>query len=191
MLVKFGKQSRVTAYLMREIMIVKVGTSQLTISSQHVAESDTIFSEYYKAKVLFEPQCLQLLKACESQFIISCVFEGFLAKLFNFKVDFHPPRTIRTPDLKEVTPFVQGNNKKRTNKDVKKEKSDLQQRWQNAIYECYEKDEFTSVFRTHIQQFVKRLDFLKEDNDFGCHSKPKIHKFVHDWNNDNLTIMKT
>ena len=48
MLVKFGKQSRVTAYLMKEIMIVKVGTSQLTISSQHVAESDTIFG--YKSQ---------------------------------------------------------------------------------------------------------------------------------------------
>ncbi|CAG8551808.1 4013_t:CDS:1 [Paraglomus brasilianum] len=182
MLVKFGKQSLVTKHLMREIIMVKIATSQSTNSPQHAAESNTIFNEYYKAKVPFEPQCLQLIKTCSSDFIVKCVFEGYLAKLFNFKVNFHPPRTARAPDLKEVTPFMQANSKKRTNKHVKKEKSDLQQEWQNVLYECYHgKGEFTDVFRTQIHKFIKRLDSLKEGNNFGSHSKqPKLLKFVHE-----------
>ena len=56
-LVKFGKLSPVTKYLMKEIVIVKVKTSHLSNSSQQ-PEVDIIFNEYYKAKVPFEPQWL-------------------------------------------------------------------------------------------------------------------------------------
>ena len=158
MLVKFGKLSPVTKYLMKEIVIVKVKTSHLSNSSQHVAEMD-IFNEYYKAKVPFEPQWLQLLKACECESIIGCLFEGYLAKLFNFKVDFRPSRIMRTPDLNDVTPFIQANSKQ-TKKEIHKAKSDLQQRWKTAIFECYEKDEFTRMFREYVQRFVDRFEPL-------------------------------
>ena len=127
---------------------------------------DIIFNEYYKAKVPFEPQWLQLLNACECESMISCLFEEYLAKLFNFKVDFCPSRIMWTPDLNDVTPFIQANSKKQTKRETQKAKSDLQQRWKPAIFECYEKDEFTNMFRKYVQRFVNRFEPLKKEYDF-------------------------
>ena len=96
------------------------------------------------------------------------------AKLFNFKVDFRRSRIIRTPDLNDVTPLIQANSKQ-TKREIQKAKSDLQQRWKTAIFECYAKDEFTNMFRKYVQRFVNRFEPLKKEYDFfGCHTQPRL-----------------
>jgi len=104
------------------------------------------------------------------------------AKLFNFKVDFRRSRIIRTPDLNDVTPLIQANSKQ-TKREIQKAKSDLQQRWKTAIFECYAKDEFTNMFRKYVQRFVNRFERIRF---FWMSYAAKITGIGTKWNNNNI-----
>jgi hypothetical protein len=88
MLVKFGAQSEITKYLMRESVSVRISIAHLH-NGPNVSEylecldikrrwqdATNIFNEYHKANGSFELQYLPLFKTCPDVDIIKCLFEA-------------------------------------------------------------------------------------------------------------------
>src|SRR6185436_1378855 len=110
MLAKFGADSRIATYLMNEITTARIMKAKLHESNRSLAlssasldtlwqELNTVFNVYYKAGVHFESLLLSLFKTCPEEAVISCLFEGYLAKLFGYKVEFQPSRLDEIPPL--------------------------------------------------------------------------------------------
>ncbi|CAG8481189.1 10273_t:CDS:2, partial [Paraglomus brasilianum] len=63
------------------------------LTSLRWPDSITIFNEYYKAEVPLKAKFLPLFEKCQNDSVIKCLFDGYLAKLFGFKVDYQPTKT--------------------------------------------------------------------------------------------------
>ena len=109
---------------MKEVMSVRIA---ITPSSLGWQDAIAIFDEYYKAEVPIKAKFLSLFEKCQSDSVIECLFEGYLAKLFGFKVDYQPPGTVCVPVLRSVDPLVSIMPKRRGNaRKARKEKEKLQ-----------------------------------------------------------------
>jgi len=91
---------RIAITLMADIPTQQVPSD---LTSVRWPDSITIFNEYYKAKV---PLKANFCFYSESDSVIKCLFDGYLAKLFGFKVDYSPPRTVCVPVLSSIDPVV-------------------------------------------------------------------------------------
>ena len=158
MLVKFGADSRIATYLMNEITAARIGKAKLHESNRSLVlssasietlwqELNTLFNAYYKAGVHFAPQLLFLFKTCPVEAVIACLFEGYLAKLFRYRVGFQSSRVDEIPPL-QVTPL--SHRKRKTIHEARME-------WWHAIRYCHLNDEMTVIFRRQYNRFLQRV----------------------------------
>src|SRR6185369_12470167 len=98
----------------------------------------------YKSGVHFDPQLLFLFKTCPEEAVTSCLFEGYLAKLFGCKVQFQPSRVDEIPPL-QVTPF--SHRQRKTNNEARME-------WRHAIRYFILNDEMTDIFKRYLERFL-------------------------------------
>ncbi|CAG8568944.1 5828_t:CDS:2 [Paraglomus brasilianum] len=159
MLVKFGTKSRVTRYLMKEIITAHIGKAKLIKFYPSLASSvlmdfrwqelDYIFNTYCMAGVPFEPEFLPLVKTCPSDTVIKCLFDGYLSRLFGFKVEFTLSRVDQLP-IFNIIPFT--HREHNASSEANKEKVE----WLNAI-NCNQYEPITDTFRRHLEKFRSRL----------------------------------
>ena len=163
---------RIAITLMAEVPSQQV-PSDLT-SWRWPEDSITIFNEYYKAKVPINAKFLILFEQCQSDSVIKCLFDGYLAKLFGTKVNYQPLRTVRVPVLSSVDPVVQKTSKKRkaNTKVAKKEKGELQRKWLEQIFEVNKVSE-NEKLKEYLQKLMQRADkpMQEEEDASGTQSK--------------------
>ncbi|CAG8632841.1 4932_t:CDS:1 [Paraglomus brasilianum] len=158
MLAKFGADSRIATYLMNEITAARIWKAKLHESNRSLVlssasidilwqESNTVFNAYYNAGVHFEPQLLSLFKTCPEEAVIACLFEGYLAKLFEYRVGFQPSRVDEIPSLR-VIPL--SHRKRKTTHEARME-------WWHAIRYCNLNDEMTTKFGRQREKFLQNV----------------------------------
>ncbi|CAG8475451.1 8400_t:CDS:1 [Paraglomus brasilianum] len=158
MLAKFGVDSRIATYLMSEITAARIWKTKLHESNRSLVlssasidtlwqELNTVFNVYYKSGVHFEPRLLSLFQTCPEEAVITCLFEGYLAKLFGYKVEFQPSQVDEILPL-QVTPFTHG--KRRASDEARME-------WWHAIRYCNLNDEMMVIFRRQHKRFLQRV----------------------------------
>ncbi|CAG8676599.1 10356_t:CDS:1, partial [Paraglomus brasilianum] len=132
----------------------------------------TIFNEYYKAKVPLKAKFLPLFEKCQSDSVMKCLFDGYLAKLFGFKVGYRPPRTVCIPVLSSVDTVVQRTSKKRkaNTKAVKK----VKQKWLEQAVELNKEIE-NGKFKESLQKFMQGTDkSMQEKEDAGSTQSKRV-----------------
>ncbi|CAG8475474.1 8401_t:CDS:2, partial [Paraglomus brasilianum] len=156
MLVKFGADSSVSRYLMGEITTARIGKAKLHESNSTLAlsnasidngwqELSNIFNVYCMEGVPIESQFLPLFRTCPEEIPIRCLFERYLAKLFELRVEFQPSRVDEIPPL-QVTPFTHSTH--RASDEARTE-------WLHEICSCYQNDEMTATFRHQLERFFQ------------------------------------
>ena len=138
-MLRFGTQSPVVRYLMKEILIVHTQLTD-TENADKLRDADTILDEYCAANVPFERSLLPLFKECSRVKPISYLFERYLANLFEFEDQNQSFSAFQNLEVGVLTSLEQ----------TKK----LQRFWLKDIQKCIQSEELVDgEFKRQISEF--------------------------------------
>ncbi|CAG8592493.1 9939_t:CDS:2 [Paraglomus brasilianum] len=143
-MLKFGAQSPVVRYLMKEIIVVHTQLTNME-NVDKLRDADTILDEYYTANVPFEQSLFSLFKECSRTKPISYLFERYLPTLFGFEVQHQSFMISKIPEVDALMSPTQT--------------EELKKLWLDDIQKCVKSEELVNdEFRKQITEFFTLYD---------------------------------
>ncbi|CAG8600368.1 3915_t:CDS:1 [Paraglomus brasilianum] len=143
-MLKFGAQSPVVRYLMKEIVIVHTQLTNME-NVDKLRDADSILDEYYTANVPFEQSLFSLFKECLRTKPISYLFEGYLPTLFGFEVQHQSFLITKIPEVDALMSPTQT--------------EELKQLWLDDIQKCIKSEELVNgEFSKQVTEFFTLYD---------------------------------